>query len=113
VLAENVARTQRKLIAVITSRMGSMAHNTQGGDYTYRSSKAAVNMVVKSLAIDLKPRGIIAVAVHPGWVRTSMGAPEAPLSAQQSVAAVRRVLAHATLRDSGKFYNYDGTELPW
>src|SRR6187549_2723674 len=76
----NVAQSQRKLIVTITSGMGSIADNTSGGAFAYRSSKAAVNMVMRSLAIDLAPRGITCVVVNPGWVRTDMGGPHGNLT---------------------------------
>jgi NAD(P)-dependent dehydrogenase (short-subunit alcohol dehydrogenase family) len=72
---DNVARSERKLIVTLTSGMGSIADNTSGGSVAYRSSKAAVNMVMRSLAIDLAPRGITCVVVNPGWVQTDMGGP--------------------------------------
>ena len=69
---DNVAQSRDKRIVTITSAMGSIEDNASGGRYAYRSSKAAVNMVMKSLAIDLAPRGITCLVVHPGWVRTDM-----------------------------------------
>ena len=77
---DHIARSERRLVVTITSGMGSLADNTSGGSIAYRSSKAAVNMVMRSAAIDLAPRGIICVLVNPGWVRTDMGGPKAPLS---------------------------------
>jgi NAD(P)-dependent dehydrogenase (short-subunit alcohol dehydrogenase family) len=77
---DHVARSERKLIVTLTSGMGSLADNTSGGSIAYRSSKAAVNMVMRSLAIDLAPRGITCVVVNPGWVRTDMGGPHATLA---------------------------------
>ena len=74
---DQVARSKRKLIVTLTSGMGSLADNTSGGAYAYRSSKAAVNMVMRSLAIDLAPRGIACVVINPGWVLTDMGGPHA------------------------------------
>ena len=67
---DHVARSERKLIVTLTSGMASIADNPSGGSFAYRSSKAAVNMVMRSLAIDLAPRGITCVVVNPGWVRT-------------------------------------------
>ena len=100
-------------IATLTSKMGSLADNTSGGEYPYRSSKAAANMVAKSLAIDLKALGIISVALHPGWVKTDMGGPSALISVEQSVSGMRRVLGKLEPADSGKFLAYDGLEIPW
>src|SRR5215472_3502655 len=99
---ENVARSTRKLIVTITSGMGSLADNTSGGSIAYRSSKAAVNMVMRSAAIDLAPRGITCVLVNPGWVRTDMGGAGAPLSAHESVTALRRLIETLGPKQSGK-----------
>jgi NAD(P)-dependent dehydrogenase (short-subunit alcohol dehydrogenase family) len=93
--------------------MGSVADNRGGGCYIYRSSKAGVNIVVKSLSIDLNPQKIIAVVLHPGWVKTDMGGPGALITAEQSVTGMRRVIGNLTLQDSGKFYAFDGKEVPW
>jgi NAD(P)-dependent dehydrogenase (short-subunit alcohol dehydrogenase family) len=111
-LLDPLARA-RGLIVTITSKMGSIGDNGVGGDYIYRSSKAAANMVVRSLARDVALRGISAIALHPGWVQTDMGGAQAPLTIEESVNAMRRTIDHVTSKDSGKFLNYDGNELPW
>jgi NAD(P)-dependent dehydrogenase (short-subunit alcohol dehydrogenase family) len=111
--APHIARSKQKTIVTITSKMGSISDNSSGGSYLYRSSKAAVNMVIKSLAIDLKPNGITAVVFHPGWVKTDMGGPSAMISAEKSVSGIRNMIAKLTLADSGKFFAYDGAEIPW
>jgi NAD(P)-dependent dehydrogenase (short-subunit alcohol dehydrogenase family) len=106
-----VARSgERKMIA-ITSRLGSMGANSDGGFYAYRSSKAALNAAWRSLALD-HPE-VIAVLLHPGWVRTDLGGPGGLLDPEQSVAAMRRVIANLGKADSGRFYNYDGSPIPW
>jgi NAD(P)-dependent dehydrogenase (short-subunit alcohol dehydrogenase family) len=110
---KHVARSDRKLIVTLTSGMGSIADNTSGGSIVYRSSKAAVNMVMRSLAIDLAPRGITCVVINPGWVRTDMGGPNATLEASESVSAMRRVIATLGPEQSGQFFNYTGREYPW
>lgn len=110
---KHVARSDRKLIVTLTSGMGSIADNTSGGSIVYRSSKAAVNMVMRSLAIDLAPRGITCVVINPGWVRTHMGGPNATLEASESVSAMRRVIATLGPEQSGQFFNYTGREYPW
>lgn len=112
-LLENVAASDQKKLVTLSSELGSVGANERGGLYAYRSSKAAVNAVMKSMAIDLAPRGIIAVPMHPGWVRTDMGGPKAPLSAQESASGMRRVIAGLTLADSGRFLQWDGQALPW
>jgi NAD(P)-dependent dehydrogenase (short-subunit alcohol dehydrogenase family) len=101
---------QRKMIA-ITSRLGSIGANVEGGMYAYRSSKAALNAVWRSFALD-HPE-LIAAVLHPGWVRTDMGGRQAPLSVEDSVAGLRRVIAGLAKDDSGGFFNYDGSPIPW
>jgi NAD(P)-dependent dehydrogenase (short-subunit alcohol dehydrogenase family) len=110
---EHVARSERKLIVTITSGLGSIADNTSGGSIAYRSSKAAVNMAMRSVAIDLAPRGISSVLVSPGWVRTDMGGAGATLSAAESVLAMRRLIETLGPAHSGKFLRLDGQEYPW
>lgn len=113
ILAEHVARSKKRSIVTITSRMGSIALTDSGGGYIYRSSKAAANMVMKGLAATLEPRGIVVALIHPGWVRTDMGGAGAHLSPEESVSAMRRVIEGLGPKDSGRFFNYDGSELPW
>ena len=109
----NLEAGQRKLIVNITSKMGSIADNSGGGSYIYRTSKAALNMVAKSMAQDLKGRRMIVVVFHPGWVKTDMGGPQALIPPKASVAGMRAKIAALTPADSGKFFNYDGQPLPW
>jgi NAD(P)-dependent dehydrogenase (short-subunit alcohol dehydrogenase family) len=110
---EHVARSERKLIATLTSGMGSIADNTSGGSILYRSSKAAVNMVMRSLAIDLAPRGITCVVINPGWVRTDMGEASATLEPAESIGRMRRLIDALGPEQSGKFLNHTGREYPW
>ncbi|MGF1594932.1 MAG: SDR family oxidoreductase [Kiloniellaceae bacterium] len=108
-----VERSDGRTVVNISSIMGSIADNGSGGEYIYRSSKAALNMVTKSLAIDLAGRGIKVVSFHPGWVRTDMGGAGASISPEESVQGMRRVIAGLTAADSGRFFNYDGAPLEW
>jgi NAD(P)-dependent dehydrogenase (short-subunit alcohol dehydrogenase family) len=110
---DRVAQSDRRLIVTITSGMGSLADNTSGGSVAYRTSKAAVNMAMRTAAIDLRPRGISCVVLNPGWVKTDMGGPNAKLTPEQSVTAMRRVISELGSNDSGRFYNHDGREYPW
>lgn len=103
----------RKLIVTLTSLMGSIADNRGGGSIMYRSSKAGLNAALKSLAIDLKPRGIGILILHPGWVKTDMGGANAPTLPQQSVAGLRQVIDGFRLEHSGQFLDFQGKELPW
>lgn len=111
--AANVALSERKIIANMSSKMGSVTDNTSGGSYIYRSSKAALNMVNKSAAHDLARKGISVVALHPGWVRTDMGGANGELSVEESVTALKRNLANVTLADSGRLIDIDGSTIPW
>jgi NAD(P)-dependent dehydrogenase (short-subunit alcohol dehydrogenase family) len=111
-LVENVAASERKVIAMMSSRLGSI---TEGSGMTlpYATSKAALNMLVKGLAATLAPKAVTVVALSPGWVRTDMGGAGAPLAPEASVAGLRRVIAGLRAADSGKFLSYDGTPIPW
>ena len=111
--AANVAQGGQKKIITLSSIMGSIAENDSSGDFIYRSSKAAVNAVMKSLAGDLKSDGITVAVLHPGWVRTDMGGSDAAIEAPESVTGMRAVIAGLKESDSGRFLNYDGTEIPW
>jgi NAD(P)-dependent dehydrogenase (short-subunit alcohol dehydrogenase family) len=110
---DHVARSKRKLIVTLTSGMGSLADNTSGGSIAYRSSKAAVNMVMRSLAIDLAPRGITCVVVNPGWVRTDMGGSHATLTPAESVGRLRSLIETLGPAQSGEFFNYNGRKYAW
>jgi NAD(P)-dependent dehydrogenase (short-subunit alcohol dehydrogenase family) len=111
-LIDNVAKSERKLIVGVTSGMGSIA-DSGGGAYAYRASKAALNMIFHSMAIDLKARGIINVVINPGWVQTDLGGPHASISVEESISAMRTVLDGLTAADSGKFMDYRGGTWPW
>lgn len=110
---DNVAASELRIMASMSSKMGSIADNGSGGSYVYRSSKAALNMVMASAAIDLQPRGITSVILHPGWVRTDMGGPQGELSVTESVTALRHTLAGITSKDNGRFFDIDGSVIPW
>ena len=110
---QHITRSQLKKIATLTSKMGSIDDNTSGESYSYRSSKTAVNMVMKSLSIDLKPYGISVVTLHPGWVQTDMGGGNALISAQTSVSGLRSVIADLNLSSTGQFIAYDGIAIAW
>lgn len=109
----NLGKSQHPVLVAITSLMGSMTDNTSGGSICYRSSKAALNAAMKSLAIDLKARNIAVLIMHPGWVKTDMGGMNAPVSVEESIGNMRRVIADFILDDTGHFLNYRGEELPW
>ncbi len=104
---------RRPTIASVTSRMGSIADNGSGGYYAYRASKAALNMLNRSMALDLAQQGIIAVVLHPGWVRTDMGGRGASLSVDESVAGLLEVIDGLSETDGGRFFDWRGKEIPW
>jgi NAD(P)-dependent dehydrogenase (short-subunit alcohol dehydrogenase family) len=110
---EHVAGSAQKKIVTLTSIVGSIGQSTFGGLYAYRSSKSAANSVMRALAMDLKKRGIVAVPMHPGWVRTDIGGPRAELDTVQSVTGMRKVIAGLSAESSGRFFQWDGRELPW
>lgn len=97
----------------VTSRMGSIGDNSSGGRYSYRMSKAALNMAIRNVAHDLEPRGMIAVVIHPGWVQTDMGGTSAPMTVQESVTSMTRTIDGLKPEHNGQFLNHDGSELPW
>ncbi len=97
----------------LSSLMGSIADNTGGGAYTYRMSKAALNMGLQGLAIEWKRRGIAVAALHPGWVKTEMGGAGAPVEVADSVAGLRRVIAGLVADGRAAFIDYQGKPLPW
>ena len=110
---QQITRSQLKKIATITSKMGSIDDNTSGASYSYRSSKCAVNMVMKSLSIDLRPYGISTITLHPGWVQTDMGGPNGLINVQTSVTGLRKQIADLNLTTTGNFIAYNGQEINW
>ena len=110
---ENLENGKLKKIATVSSKVGSIDDNRSGGGYAYRSSKSAVNQVMKSLSIDLADRGIKVITLHPGWVKTDMGGPNALIDTQESVSGMIEVLKDFSDQQSGSFLNYDGSVIPW
>lgn len=110
---DNVARSSKRLIVAISTHMACIADIRSAGSYYYRSSKAALNAAMKGLSVELKPRGIGVLILHPGWVRTRMGGPEGPLAAADSVHAMRSIIEDFSLEETGRFLSYKGHELPW
>jgi len=100
-------------IAYLSSRMGSIAGMSNSGSALYRASKAALNAIAKAVALELAPRGVVAIALHPGWVRTDMGGASADIEADASVAGMRALIERAGSRDSGRFFDYTGKDVPW
>lgn len=104
---------QGSKIANITSRMGSIADNDSGGRYGYRASKAALNAFGKSLAVDLKPRGIAVAQLHPGYVKTRMVNFGGLITPEESARGLADRIANLSLDNTGSFWHSNGEELPW
>ena len=100
-------------VVTLTSRLGSIAENTDGGTTAYRASKAALNAAMRSLAREESGKGIIVGIVTPGWVRTDMGGPGAPVSAEERAEALIDLLPRIGQAQSGCFLNFDGSGIPW
>lgn len=109
----SVAKSERRIIVNVTSKMGSIGDNQGGGAYIYRSSKAALNAVSVSLARDVAEHRVTVLLLHPGWVRTDMGGPKGLIDVATSVAGMKALIDRAGPGDSGRFFAYDGAEIPW
>lgn len=120
-LVENVAASEQKKIMAISSRLGSITFATaadrtfdlRGPYYPYRVTKAALNMVMRTMAAELAPRGILTASLCPGWVRTRMGGDNATYSTEESVGWMRRIIDRLTPEDSGAFFSHEGDKYPF
>ncbi len=110
---ENISISGKKIIASMSSKMGSMDDNGSGGAYAYRATKAALNAVMVSAAQDLRHLDITALILHPGWVRTDMGGPNGEISAEQSAKMLAEILDNCSIEDSGTFFDIDGSVISW
>ena len=113
---DHIAASDQKKLIYISSLKASTtesAGHTGGGQYCYRASKAAGNSIIKALSFDLAEQGVTTAAISPGWVRTEMGGPHAPLSPEQSVTLVRQVIDNLSLANSGGYFNQNGAPNPW
>ncbi|KAG6622992.1 Short chain dehydrogenase [Phytophthora cinnamomi] len=108
-----VAKNGSATVGQVTSRMGSIADNGSGGRYSYRASKSALNMLNKSLSVDLKDDKIIALALHPGYVVTRMTGHTGEVTTEESVAGLTKIIADAKPEDSGKYFHFRGDILLW
>lgn len=111
-LADNVLAGDQKKIITITSTLGSIAEGDPGY-YAYRTSKAAVNMAMATLARDLAPKGVTVLVLNPGWVATDMGGAGAALSPEQSITKLRKIIESAPVAPEGAFIDHDGRAVPW
>jgi NAD(P)-dependent dehydrogenase (short-subunit alcohol dehydrogenase family) len=109
----HVSVSETRLIVTISSHMGSIADIHTTGSYYYRSSKAALNAAMKSLSIELRPKNIGVLLLHPGWVQTDLGGVNATISPKQSVQGMLKVIQNFDIENTGGFIRYDGTAIPW
>ncbi|MBL6864102.1 MAG: SDR family oxidoreductase [Rhodospirillales bacterium] len=112
-LLSQIARSEKKLIVSVSSKLGSISENSSGGQYAYRASKAALNAVNKSLSVDLIDKGITTIVISPGWVKTDMGGQNADITIQDSVTQMCQVIERVDINDTGKFFNFDGKIIKW
>ena len=110
---EQIINSDLKKVVSITSKMGSIDDNTSGGSYIYRSSKTALNSMMRSLTHDLKNQGVATLTLHPGWVRTDMGGPGGWINSIESVQGMIKQIDKLTIDDSGKYLDYAGKTINW
>jgi NAD(P)-dependent dehydrogenase (short-subunit alcohol dehydrogenase family) len=112
-LLSNLRAGERKLVVAVSSGLGSIGENSTGGWVAYRISKTALHQVMRTLSAELSSEGLSFVLISPGWVRTRMGGQDAPLSPEESVRSVLKVIDRLASKDTGKFFNERGREIPW
>jgi len=109
----NVLQGREKKVISITSKMGSIDDNTSGGSYIYRSSKTALNSMMRSLTHDLKTHDIATMTLHPGWVRTDMGGPGGWIDVKESVSGMIDQILNLLIQNTGQYIDYDGKPIKW
>ena len=110
----HVAASKGRMIANLSSVLSSIAESSpNSASYAYRTSKAALNMAMHVFADEVRSQGVAVILLHPGWVRTDMGGPNAAIDATTAVAGMRKVLGAAGMAESGRLFAYDGREIPW
>ena len=112
-LFPNVSSSGRKVFVNISSMMGSIERNTWGCCAGYRASKSALNSINKTFAVDFDKKGLTFVVMHPGYVQTDMNEGKGNITPQQSAAGLMQVITGLDASDNGKFYDWQGKELPW
>ena len=108
-----IINSDLKKVVSITSKMGSIDDNTSGGSYIYRSSKTALNSMMRCLTHDLKNQGVATLTLHPGWVRTDMGGPGGWIDSFESVQGMIKQIDKLTIDDSGNYLDYAGKSINW
>jgi NAD(P)-dependent dehydrogenase (short-subunit alcohol dehydrogenase family) len=101
------------VVCNVSSIMGSISQKSSSGQYAYSVSKAALNMATKMLSVELKGKRIAVISIHPGWVKTEMGGPNATLEVSESTEGIIKLLERVTFAETGKFLNWDGSEISW
>lgn len=109
----HLLKGELKKIVSITSKMGSIDDNTSGGSYIYRTSKTALNSMMRSLTHDLKSQGIATLTLHPGWVRTDMGGPGGWIDTPESIQGMINQINRLSLKNSGQYIDYAGKPINW
>jgi NAD(P)-dependent dehydrogenase (short-subunit alcohol dehydrogenase family) len=109
----NVMRSNQKKIVSITSKMGSIDDNTSGGSYIYRTSKTALNSMMRSMTHDLENTGISTLILHPGWVKTDMGGSNAWINSTESVTGMIQQIEKLSQKNSGEYVDYSGKTIKW
>jgi len=112
-LHDNIKQSEEKCVVNISSAMGSIADNTSGKSYAYRTSKTALNMLMRSAAVDLADENIQILQVHPGWVQTDMGGEQALITIEESVSGMCHLIDNHKDYQSGEFYDYSGKQRSW
>ena len=112
-LEGSLMRSDQPLVVMMSSDMGSIGNNDMGQSYAYRTSKAALNMIARSLAVDLGDRGIRVISMAPGWTQTALGGWTATWSVEDSVAKQIKVITALGPEDTGRFLNLHGESVPW
>ena len=101
------------IIVMMSSLMGSISDCMSGRSYAYRASKTALNMFSIAMKNELESQGISILIMHPGWVETDMGGPNAPLSVEESVSGIMQRIEEQTLEMTGRYVQFDGTPIEW
>ncbi|MDE0245085.1 MAG: SDR family oxidoreductase [Gammaproteobacteria bacterium] len=112
-LEASLMRSDNALVVMMSSDMGSIGNNDHGQSYAYRTSKAALNMIARSLAVDLRERGIRVISMAPGWTQTALGGWTATWSVEDTVAKQIKVVTALGPEDTGRFLNLHGESVPW
>lgn len=112
-LLPNLRARRRRTVVNLSSGLASISANTDGGWYAYRASKAALNQLTRTMAAELASESFVCIAISPGWVQTDMGGPGATLSPEQSVAAMLKIIDRLEPRDTGRFLDHRGKDVPW